>query len=90
MQVGSRNIKYPSIDAYMEAKYNMMKDRFDDALKAKSVKEYATILGDPARAGKKYLYYVVNGENGRPKYNPKDPEWIKAQTIHMNNYIGGM
>ena len=86
MQRGGKNITYDSPEAYMEDKWSMMNRRFKPALSAQSIDEYATILGDPATAGKGYLYYVTD----KAAYDPKSPEWIAAQTKHMQNYINGM
>ena len=86
MQRGGKNISYNSINDYMEDKWKMMNNKFRPALAAKTVDEYATILGNPNTAGKGYLYYVTD----KVKYNPKSEEWKAAQTQHMNNYINGM
>lgn len=86
MQRGGRNIAYPSVEAYMEDKWKMMKGKFGNALAASSIDEYAEMLGHPDNAGKSYLYYVTD----KAKYDPKSPQWRAAQTDHMHNYINGM
>jgi hypothetical protein len=86
MQRNGKNISYPSAEAYMEDKWNMMNSKFKSALGARTIDEYATILGNPDTAGKGYLYYVTD----QAKYDPKSPVWRAAQTKHMHNYINGM
>lgn len=86
MQRNGKNISYPSVEAYMEDKWNMMNSKFRSALGARTIDEYATILGNPNTAGKGYLYYVTD----QAKYDPNSPVWRAAQTKHMHNYINGM
>lgn len=86
MQRNGKNISYPSVEAYMEDKWNMMNSKFRSALGARTIDEYATILGNPDTAGKGYLYYVTD----QAKYDPNSPVWKAAQTKHMHNYINGM
>jgi len=86
MQKGGKNIAYNTVQDYMEDKWKMMNSRFKPALSAKTVDEYATILGNPDTAGKGYLYYVT----ANAPYNPNSPEWRAAQTRDMHNYINGM
>lgn len=87
MQRNGKNIHYDSIEDYMSDKWGMMNRRFAPALKANTLEEYGTILGNPANAGKSYLYYVADGYNSK---DPQNKEWVARQNAHMNNYIAGM
>lgn len=87
MQKNGRNIHYDSVSDYMADKWSMMNRRFASALQANTLEEYGTILGDPANAGKGYLYYVADGYNSR---DPQNAAWVARQNAHMNNYIAGM
>lgn len=86
MQRGGKNIRYNTVEDYMQDKWKMMNSKFKSALGAKNIDEYATILGNPETAGKGYLYYVTD----KVKYDPKSPQWKAAQRQHMQNYINGM
>ena len=87
MQKGGKNIYYASPEAYMDAKWRMMNRTFRDALGAKTIDEYATLLGDPSRVGRgRSLYYVTD----KVALDAKSPVWQAAQTKHMHDYINGM
>ena len=74
------NISYPSVDAYMDAKWKMMQNRFGRALNANSIQEYSNLLNDPRYHGKGYMYALYEG------YRDGKPLDVAKQTQHMNNY----
>ena len=74
------NISYPSVDAYMDAKWKMMQNRFGRALNANSIQEYSNLLNDPRYHGKGYMYALYEG------YRDGKPLDVVKQTKHMNDY----
>ena len=74
------NISYPSVDAYMDAKWKMMRSRFGRALNAKTAQEYSDSLNNPKYHGKGYMYALYEG------YRDGQPLDVARQTKHMNNY----